>query len=600
MGAEREVDRGSRGLKRQVEARGKRLPLAPFAAAALALLLAGGAAVAPAWAADPPAAASAEAEPTAPPASDERKAGLEILAEINETLARFAVLNKELDGVFGEEHLVVLGQIGRVELEVIAELDTLADHVEAMKSAGLEVDPAVAVYLRDEFPKVTGYIKRTIEESQHVLADIARRREELTPDRLLDHEAKLSDQNARVDHYYEILLLHASRVERFGEDGTMVRRHVTRLLGQRADRLEGRVELTLKQISDLKLRAQENPDDKVVAAELRAAQAKRQWTTRSLTSAANLLDRLEISTAAYRRLLIRASGTLTQDIFDTEVALGLVEESWERARSWALENGPGLLFRLFFFLAIVLMFRLLSIVVRRVVHRAIRVSGMRASTLLQEILASLGANLVFALGVLFGLSQLGVEIGPLLAGIGIAGFIVGFALQDALANFAAGAMLLIYRPYDVDDIIEAAGVLGRVDHMSLVSTTILTFDNQTLVVPNNKIWGDVIRNITTQEHRRVDLMFRVGLGDDVARIESILGAIVADHPKVLDDPEVTIKLDKLADFWMEFVVRPWVQREDYWEVYWDLTREVKTRFDEEKITIPVPKTDVQIVEATGR
>jgi len=130
--------------------------------------------------------------------------------------------------------------------------------------------------------------------------------------------------------------------------------------------------------------------------------------------------------------------------------------------------------------------------------------------------------------------------------------------------------------------------------MSLVSTTILTFDNQTLVVPNSKIWGDVIRNVTAQDIRRVDLEFGLSHAVDVARAEEVLASILREHPKVLEDPEPLVKVHKLTDSATQFVVRPWVKREDYWQVYWDLTREAKLRLDREKIPLGIRRHEVRL------
>ncbi|ABN60050.1 MscS Mechanosensitive ion channel [Shewanella baltica OS155] len=196
------------------------------------------------------------------------------------------------------------------------------------------------------------------------------------------------------------------------------------------------------------------------------------------------------------------------------------------------------------------------------------------------------------------LSQLGIELGPLLAGFGIAGVIIGFALQDTLSNFASGMMILIYRPYDVGDLINAAGVTGRVSHMSLVSTTIKTMDNQRLIIPNNKIWGDTINNITAEHQRRVDMTFGIGYSDNIEHAEAILKSIVEAHPKVQALPAPTIKLHLLGESSVDFIVRPWAKPEDYWEVYWDITREVKMRFDAEGISIPFPQRDVHIYQTT--
>ncbi len=155
-------------------------------------------------------------------------------------------------------------------------------------------------------------------------------------------------------------------------------------------------------------------------------------------------------------------------------------------------------------------------------------------------------------------------------------------------------MILIYRPYDVGDMVDAGGVFGKVNKMSLVSTTILTIDNQTIVVPNSKIWGDVIKNVTDQAIRRVDMVFGVSYSDDIPKTESVLKKIVDEHDKVLSDPETVIKLHELGNSSVNFIVRPWVNTDDYWDVYWDVTRAVKMRFDEDGISIPFPQTDVHI------
>lgn len=204
------------------------------------------------------------------------------------------------------------------------------------------------------------------------------------------------------------------------------------------------------------------------------------------------------------------------------------------------------------------------------------------------------------LGILVGLSQLGLNLTPVLTGFGIAGVIIGFALQDTLSNFAAGMMLLIYKPFDVGDFVFAGGVDGKVSHMSLVNTTIKTFDNQIIIVPNSKIWGDVIKNVTHERVRRVDMIFGIGYGDDLLKAESVLTDIVTTHPAVLRTPEPAIKVHTLNTSSVDFIVRPWVKTEDYWDVYWDVTKEVKLRFDREGISIPFPQQDVHLHMVKGQ
>ena len=174
------------------------------------------------------------------------------------------------------------------------------------------------------------------------------------------------------------------------------------------------------------------------------------------------------------------------------------------------------------------------------------------------------------IGFLIALSQIGVNV---------------TALQETLGNFAAGAMILFYHPFDVGEVIEAAGVTGTVDRMNLVSTTILTFDNQTLIVPNSRIWGNVIRNATAMDRRRVDLSFPLALDVDIAQAEALFDSICRAHPAVLDEPEPAIKVNEITTGGVLFVVRPWVRTEDYWPTYWDLNREAHVRLAEAGIQI---------------
>jgi len=153
-------------------------------------------------------------------------------------------------------------------------------------------------------------------------------------------------------------------------------------------------------------------------------------------------------------------------------------------------------------------------------------------------------------------------------------------------------MILLYRPFDVGDFIDAGGVKGTVKRLTLVSTTMSTPDNQLVIVPNNKIWGDVITNVTGSATRRVDLVFGICYDDDMGQAVALMERVVTSHELVLEDPAPVIKVHELADSSVNFVCRPWVKTSDYWTVYWDLTRAVKEAFDAEGITIPYPQQDV--------
>ena len=336
--------------------------------------------------------------------------------------------------------------------------------------------------------------------------------------------------------------------------------------------------------------------DTEVQEALKFAQERVQVSVKGLTAASEMLDKLGRDTTAYRHLLIGVSGELSPDILDSRVLMSFVRSWADGLKGWIAEQGPRLVFNVLMFVAILFGFRIVAGVARRVARRAVVSSRLRLSKLMQDTIVSWCSKAVMILGLLIAMSQLGVSVGPLLAGLGIAGFVIGFALQDTLANFASGIMILIYRPYDVGDLIETGAAFGKVREMSLVSTTILTLDHQTLVVPNGKIWGDIIRNVTAQTLRRVDMTFGVSYTDDIPKVEALLHAIIAEHDKILDDPEPMIHLHELGESSINFIVRPWVKTDDYWDVYWDVTREVKMRFDREGVSIPFPQRDVHLYE----
>ena len=250
------------------------------------------------------------------------------------------------------------------------------------------------------------------------------------------------------------------------------------------------------------------------------------------------------------------------------------------------------------FIATLIAFRILAAILGRATKNAVsRVES--ASDLLKDFLVNVVRKLTFFIGIVVALAMLEVEVGPLLAAMGATGFIVGFALQGTLSNFAAGLMILLYRPYDIGDYVDIGGTAGTVSAMNLVSTTLLLPDNQVVVVPNNSIWGGIITNVTGSDTRRVDLVFGIGYDDDIEKTQRVLQEVVSAHPKVLAEPELNIQVHELADSSVNFIVRPWVKTEDYWTVYWDLMRTVKQRFDAESISIPYPQQDVYIHHASS-
>lgn len=338
------------------------------------------------------------------------------------------------------------------------------------------------------------------------------------------------------------------------------------------------------------------PGDTELLLWVSAAEARVRVASVALQGIVTLMTKMGLDNRQYRQQVVTATGELTTAVLDVGVVAGLAAEWSKSVFDLVRTQGPRLLFRIILVVLILFAFSRLARLVQKGVEKAMFSGKVRMSHLLKRMTVSTAKNLTIFLGILFALSQLGISLGPLLAGLGIAGFIIGFALQDSLANFASGMMILVYRPFDVGDFVEAGGVTGKVDRMSLVNSTFKTLDNQVVVVPNNVIWQNVIINLTAQRTRRVDLTFSISYGDDIDKAKAILKDIVDNYDGILKTPEPNIRVGGLGDSSVDLICRPWVRTVDYWDTYWNLTEIVKKRFDKEGITIPFPQRDVHTFE----
>ena len=314
----------------------------------------------------------------------------------------------------------------------------------------------------------------------------------------------------------------------------------------------------------------------------------------ALRAAAQELESAGGDASAYVSAAVTATGRLELADLSLGTAGDLVRTWYERLTRYLIDEGPALLFQLFLAVVLWVAFSLIARLVGRLLRRALASPRVRASTLLKDFLVGTVSKGVMLVGFLVILNQVGFEVGPLLAGLGVAGFIAGFALQDVLSNFASGVMILFYRPFDVGDFVRAGGEMGTVREMSLVSTVLNTPDNQRLIVPNKKIWGETIQNVTANPTRRVDLVFGISYGDDLGQARAVFERIVKAHPGVLAEPVPMIEVMKLNESSVDFVVRPWVRTADYWRVYFDLMRSIKEALDADGITIPFPQRDVHL------
>ena len=320
----------------------------------------------------------------------------------------------------------------------------------------------------------------------------------------------------------------------------------------------------------------------------------------------DLTDRLEVVLAALKKKG-KGDGDVEQKIAEYQAYVAVVTgisldpkdagALYTFVSDWIVSPSGGIKWaaKIVLFIVALIVFRILAAVLGAAIRKA--VSRMRnTSELLRDFFVNVVRKITFFVGLIVALSMIDVNIGPFVAALGVAGFIIGFALQGTLGNFASGIMILLYRPYDIGDFIDAGGVEGTVNAMSLVSTTLKTPDNQLVVIPNSSIWGGIITNVTGSDTRRVDMAFGIGYGDDIGKAQAILENIVGGHEKVLADPAPVVQLQELADSSVNFVVRPWAKTSDYRQVYCDVTRAVKERFDEEGISIPFPQRDVHVFQ----
>ena len=228
----------------------------------------------------------------------------------------------------------------------------------------------------------------------------------------------------------------------------------------------------------------------------------------------------------------------------------------------------------------------------KLVERMLRKSKME--DMLINFVSSIVNVVLLLVVIVAALNQLGVDTTSLIALVGAAGLAIGLSLQDSLKNFAAGVMLIIFKPFREGDFVEAAGVSAVVEHIQIFNTIMRTGDNREVIVPNGAIYSGVITNYSARDTRRVDMVFGIGYDDDLRKAKEILNEIITADERILPEPAPVIAVSELADSSVNFVVRPWVNSADYWAVLWDTTEAVKLRFDAEGISIPYPQMDVHL------
>ncbi|TWU35704.1 Small-conductance mechanosensitive channel [Novipirellula aureliae] len=285
--------------------------------------------------------------------------------------------------------------------------------------------------------------------------------------------------------------------------------------------------------------------------------------------------------------------TYAKEVSGIDLDTSDAASAWAGIVGWmtSKEGGQRQAWNLGRFAFILLITYLLAKIIARIVNWLLE-RKLKLSQLAENLISSTIKNLVMLIGFAIALTALEVDITPVLAAIGATGLVVGLALQGTLSNFASGLMILINRPFDVGNVVNAGGITGTIAQMNLVSTTFRTFDNQTIHVPNNEIWNNVITNITANPTRRVDMEFGIGYDDDFEQAENLMKEVLANNKLVLRDPEPVVVTHELADSSVNIVCRPWVNTSDWWQVKTEVTRAIKRKFDEAGISFPYPQQDV--------
>ena len=257
-----------------------------------------------------------------------------------------------------------------------------------------------------------------------------------------------------------------------------------------------------------------------------------------------------------------------------------------------IEIGSSIGISLLMALAILIVGRQLVKLILRLITVALEKSKVEDTV--RIFVTNLLNTLLMILVFIAAINQLGIETTSIIAVLGAAGLAIGLALQGSLSNFAAGILIVIYRPYKVGDYIEAGNHAGTVKDIQIFSTVLKTPDNKIVVVPNGSIMNGSIVNYSDQDTRRVDLIISCSYEDDIDKVKSVLEDILKKEKRILKDPKPQIAVAELADSSVNFIFRPWVKRTDYLPVYYSLLEEVKKRFDKEGISIPYPQSDVHI------
>ena len=459
-------------------------------------------------------------------------------------------------------------------------------------------------------------VKRTLENLIEKGFALSVEREELLEARAAQEREKIPkfEKSAQADiarvfiddltrlrkDYLELVIQQVAIREAAGMEAESLLQFARERISVVMEYLSGQVTLDAMSLGELRAQRADEPLDEDVKDAFRLVQAKQRRNLHQLDLAVDLAERVGLPVAEQQGLLVRERGEVGIELLRSDVFEALWADQFSKLQQSFVRNGPDFLFRFLLFSVILLISWVIARLVRGLVKRVVRHSRFGLSILVRDTLTVLSGVAVLAAGAIIALATIGVSLGPIFAGIGVIGILVGLAVQDSLSNLAAGVMILINRPFDIDDHIQVAGANGVVKRMNWLATKITTFDNQVLVVPNRRIWGDTIINFTASHVRRVDVKVSFAYAEDSDRVHRVLMDVLEQHPDVLEKPEPQVHMVAMEDSAVAMVVKPWVRTEHYWPTLWDLNRGIKKRFDAEGIEIPFPQRVVTLLSPEER
>ena len=270
-----------------------------------------------------------------------------------------------------------------------------------------------------------------------------------------------------------------------------------------------------------------------------------------------------------------------------------VRSLWDSLLHWFNEEAVGVLFTVIGILLILIIGKILISLLKRWVTRSLAKSK-KINELMQKLVVRIVSALAWIMLVVIILGQMGINLAPIIAGLGVTGFILGFAFQETLGNLLAGVMIALNAPFRIGDYVEAGSIAGSIRDMDMMRVTLATPDNKRVILANKLVWNSPITNYSYTDRRRVEMGVSIAYDSDVSKAKEILWDIINNYAEVLPEPKPVIAVTKLNDSSVDLVVRPWTLPGDYWAVYFRFQEEVLKRFRDEGIEIPFPQVDVHM------